>query len=60
MTRPMSFDEKTRKFNFYSEDRSLIGTRTYSLVVKLENYQTAASDVKFGTITIVDPCLSPT
>jgi len=56
----MSFDEKTSKFNFYSEDRSLIGTRTYSLVVKLENYQTAASDVKFGTITIVDPCLSPT
>jgi len=29
------------------------------LLAKLENYSTTVSDMKFGMITIIDPCLSP-
>ena len=44
------------KWNLYSEKLSLVGLRSYSLLAKLENYKTTASDLQFGTIEIVDPC----
>jgi hypothetical protein len=56
----MFHDEETRTFNLFSGDRDLIGTRNYSLLVKLEDYPTTAYDVQLGTIEIIDPCLSPT
>lgn len=56
---PMAHDSATNTFNFYAEDRDLIGIRDYACIAKFENYPTMASDVSQGQIEIIDPCLDP-